>query len=194
MAICTLPDLPFDYAAMEPAITGEILELHHASQVTGANDTSGWARCRCWSSTPGNTPTTCSTADALGLRPVAVGPGQLGRRGRPLHPRDDRAEPAGGPVTRPDPGSGGGAEVGLLVLTKAAQRAASVAAARHCGDLAGAEAVLADFPSDDARAFGLFLVAELTMTLLAEATGPGVDACATDLSLDVATVFAGRHA
>jgi hypothetical protein len=25
-----LPDLPYDYAALEPAITGEILELHHS--------------------------------------------------------------------------------------------------------------------------------------------------------------------
>lgn len=38
-----LPDLPYDYAALEPAITGEILELHHAKHhaayVKGANDT-----------------------------------------------------------------------------------------------------------------------------------------------------------
>jgi Fe-Mn family superoxide dismutase len=38
-----LPDLPYDYAALEPAITGEILELHHskhhAAYVKGANDT-----------------------------------------------------------------------------------------------------------------------------------------------------------
>jgi hypothetical protein len=24
-----LPDLPYDYGALEPAITGEIMELHH---------------------------------------------------------------------------------------------------------------------------------------------------------------------
>jgi superoxide dismutase, Fe-Mn family len=39
----TLPDLPYDYAALEPAMTGEILELHHdkhhAAYVKGANDT-----------------------------------------------------------------------------------------------------------------------------------------------------------
>ncbi|MFF5206716.1 superoxide dismutase [Streptosporangium sp. NPDC000396] len=38
----TLPDMPYDYAALEPAITGEILELHHAKHhaayVKGAND------------------------------------------------------------------------------------------------------------------------------------------------------------
>ena len=43
MAEYTLPDLPYDYAALEPAITGEILELHHAKHhaayVKGANDT-----------------------------------------------------------------------------------------------------------------------------------------------------------
>jgi superoxide dismutase, Fe-Mn family len=43
MALYTLPDMPYDYAALEPAITGEILELHHAKHhaayVKGANDT-----------------------------------------------------------------------------------------------------------------------------------------------------------
>ncbi|MEO5874023.1 MAG: superoxide dismutase [Streptosporangiaceae bacterium] len=43
MATYSLPDLPYDYAALEPAITGEILELHHskhhAAYVKGANDT-----------------------------------------------------------------------------------------------------------------------------------------------------------
>jgi Fe-Mn family superoxide dismutase len=43
MATYTLPDLPYDYAALEPAISGEILELHHdkhhAAYVKGANDT-----------------------------------------------------------------------------------------------------------------------------------------------------------
>ncbi|WP_019633579.1 superoxide dismutase [Actinomadura atramentaria] len=43
MSTYTLPDLPYDYGALEPAITGEILELHHdkhhAAYVKGANDT-----------------------------------------------------------------------------------------------------------------------------------------------------------
>jgi Fe-Mn family superoxide dismutase len=42
MAVYTLPDLPYDYSALEPAMTGEILELHHgkhhAAYVKGAND------------------------------------------------------------------------------------------------------------------------------------------------------------
>ncbi len=43
MGAYTLPDLPYDYAALEPAISGQILELHHdkhhAAYVKGANDT-----------------------------------------------------------------------------------------------------------------------------------------------------------
>lgn len=41
MPVYSLPDMPYDYAALEPAITGEILELHHAKHhaayVAGAN-------------------------------------------------------------------------------------------------------------------------------------------------------------
>jgi Fe-Mn family superoxide dismutase len=43
MAPYTLPDLPYDYAALEPFISGKIMELHHdkhhATYVKGANDT-----------------------------------------------------------------------------------------------------------------------------------------------------------
>lgn len=41
MAEYTLPDLPYDYAALEPHISGRIMQLHHdkhhAAYVTGAN-------------------------------------------------------------------------------------------------------------------------------------------------------------
>lgn len=41
MSIYTLPDLPYDYAALEPHISGKIMELHHskhhANYVAGAN-------------------------------------------------------------------------------------------------------------------------------------------------------------
>jgi Fe-Mn family superoxide dismutase len=44
MAAYSLPDLPYDYGALQPAISAEILELHHskhhAAYVTGANDAS----------------------------------------------------------------------------------------------------------------------------------------------------------
>ena len=43
VGLYSLPDMPYDYGALEPAITGEILELHHgkhhAAYVKGANDT-----------------------------------------------------------------------------------------------------------------------------------------------------------
>jgi len=43
MGTYSLPDLPYDYSALAPAITGEILELHHAKHhaayVKGANYT-----------------------------------------------------------------------------------------------------------------------------------------------------------
>ncbi|AOS64264.1 superoxide dismutase [Actinoalloteichus hymeniacidonis] len=43
MARYVLPDLDYDYADLEPAVSGEINELHHskhhAAYVTGANDT-----------------------------------------------------------------------------------------------------------------------------------------------------------
>lgn len=41
MAVYTLPDLPYDFAALEPHISGKIMELHHdkhhAAYVAGAN-------------------------------------------------------------------------------------------------------------------------------------------------------------
>ena len=43
MAAYTLPDLPYDTAALEPHLSGEILELHHGKHhkayVDGANTT-----------------------------------------------------------------------------------------------------------------------------------------------------------
>jgi superoxide dismutase, Fe-Mn family len=43
MAPYTLPDLPYDYGALEPHISGQIMELHHdkhhAAYVAGANTT-----------------------------------------------------------------------------------------------------------------------------------------------------------
>lgn len=43
MAVYSLPELPYDYAALEPHYSAEILELHHdkhhAAYVKGANDT-----------------------------------------------------------------------------------------------------------------------------------------------------------
>ena len=42
MAAYTLPDLPYDYGALEPHISGEIMQLHHDKHhntyVTALND------------------------------------------------------------------------------------------------------------------------------------------------------------
>ncbi len=42
MSVYTLPDLPYDYSALAPHISGRIMELHHSkhhqSYVTGANN------------------------------------------------------------------------------------------------------------------------------------------------------------
>ncbi|MBD5785585.1 superoxide dismutase, partial [Cellulosimicrobium terreum] len=41
MPVYTLPELPYDFAALEPHISGRIMELHHdkhhQAYVTGAN-------------------------------------------------------------------------------------------------------------------------------------------------------------
>ena len=41
MTVYTLPDLPYDYSALEPHISGRIMELHHdkhhANYVAGTN-------------------------------------------------------------------------------------------------------------------------------------------------------------
>ena len=79
MTVYTLPDLPYDYGALEPTIIGQILELHHdkhhAAYVKGANErsrssptpatgatsrrSSAWRR-RSRSTSPGTCCTRCS--------------------------------------------------------------------------------------------------------------------------------------
>ena len=73
MTVYTLPELPYDYAALEPHISGRIMELHHskhhANYVAGANAalekpaTSPRSTCgkRTWPSTWAVTPTTPSS-------------------------------------------------------------------------------------------------------------------------------------
>lgn len=69
-----------------------------------------------------------------------------------------------------------------------AQVGAGIIAARHRGDLAAADALLAGL-DDRARAAGFLLLADLAVTLLAAAEDRPVDQVAAELSLHIA-VFA----
>ncbi|MDG4765816.1 superoxide dismutase [Solwaraspora sp. WMMD406] len=70
------------------------------------------------------------------------------------------------------------------------QRAAGVIAARHRGDLDGAEALLADFPSEHARTLGFYLLADLALGLVRAQSGQTMDDLVRELSLHLA---AGTH-
>jgi hypothetical protein len=70
---------------------------------------------------------------------------------------------------------------------EAVQRAAGVIAARHRGDLAGAESLLAAFPTDQARTAGFYLLAELALGLVRAQTGQSMDDLVRELSLHLAT-------
>jgi hypothetical protein len=72
------------------------------------------------------------------------------------------------------------------VLAEVAQLAAGVLAARHRGDLDGAEALLREFPTPEARALGFFAVAELLLALLAHHSGEPMDDLVRELSLNIA--------
>lgn len=67
-----------------------------------------------------------------------------------------------------------------------AQRAAGVIAAKHRGDLDGAEALLAAFPDDAARARGFCLLAELALAIVRAQTGQSMDELVQELSLHIA--------
>ncbi|MER5458579.1 superoxide dismutase [Micromonospora sp. NPDC002389] len=71
------------------------------------------------------------------------------------------------------------------------QRAAGVIAAKHRGDLAGAEELLAAFDSEQARTLGFYLLADLSLGLLRTQSGQSLDDLVRELSLLVATT-AGR--
>ncbi|MFI5844753.1 superoxide dismutase [Catenuloplanes sp. NPDC051500] len=66
---------------------------------------------------------------------------------------------------------------------QAAQRAAGVIAAKHRGDLAGAEALLASFPDEASRTRGFCLLAELSLSLVTSQTGQSMDELVQELTL-----------
>ncbi|MET8907552.1 superoxide dismutase [Micromonospora sp. NPDC004551] len=66
------------------------------------------------------------------------------------------------------------------------QRAAGVIAARHRGDLAGAEELLASFASEQARTLGFYLLADLALGLVCQQSGQSLDDLVQELTLLVA--------
>ncbi|MEU2663803.1 superoxide dismutase [Micromonospora sp. DT46] len=66
------------------------------------------------------------------------------------------------------------------------QRAAGVIAAKHRGDLGGAEELLAAFGTEQARTLGFYLLADLSLGLLRAQSGQSMDDLVRELSLLVA--------
>ena len=69
---------------------------------------------------------------------------------------------------------------------EAVQRAAGVVAARHRGDLDGAEALLAAFPTEQATTLGFYLLADLALGLLRAERGQTMDDLVRELALHLA--------
>ncbi|WP_067502134.1 superoxide dismutase [Actinoplanes sp. TFC3] len=67
-----------------------------------------------------------------------------------------------------------------------AQRAAGVIAAKHRGDLAGAQQLLAAFPDEQARARAFELLAQLVLSILRAQTDQSMDELVQELSLHIA--------
>ncbi|WBB92343.1 hypothetical protein [Verrucosispora sp. WMMC514] len=63
------------------------------------------------------------------------------------------------------------------------QRAAGVIAAKHRGDLGGAEELLAAFGSEQAKTLGFYLLADLSLGLLRAQSGQSLDDLVRELSL-----------
>ncbi len=72
-------------------------------------------------------------------------------------------------------------------LFEHAQQAAGVIAAKHRGDLAGAEALLAGLPDDQARVRAFCLLAEFALALVRAQTGQSMDDLVQELTLHMAT-------
>ncbi|WP_422771330.1 superoxide dismutase [Plantactinospora sp. WMMC1484] len=71
-----------------------------------------------------------------------------------------------------------------------AQRAAGVIAARRRGDLDGAEALLAAFPTETAKTLGFYLLADLALGLLQAQSGQSMDDLVREVSLHLARAVA----
>jgi hypothetical protein len=71
---------------------------------------------------------------------------------------------------------------------QAAQRAAGVIAAKHRGDLDGAEALLASFPDEASRTRGFCLLAEVSLGLVRSQSGQTMDELVQELTLLIESV------
>jgi Fe-Mn family superoxide dismutase len=67
-----------------------------------------------------------------------------------------------------------------------ARRAAGVVAARRRGDHDGARVLMGEFDDSDERAMCFYLVADLAVLLLSQATGRSIEDCVHDLTLALA--------
>lgn len=76
----------------------------------------------------------------------------------------------------------------------AAQRAAGVIAARHRGDLDGAERLLEMFPDEATRSRGFMFLAELALSLVRSQTGQSMEDLAQELALHIAALSEGPPA
>lgn len=83
-------------------------------------------------------------------------------------------------------------ESALRNLSDSAQRAAGVIAAKHRGDHPGAEALLASFADESAKASGFCALAELALALVRHESGQSMDELVQELNLLIeATMAAG---
>jgi hypothetical protein len=74
-------------------------------------------------------------------------------------------------------------------LADAAQRAAGVIAARHRGDLAGAEDLLESFETESTKTTAFYLLAEVTLALLRARSGQTMEETVRELNLALAGAF-----
>ena len=81
-------------------------------------------------------------------------------------------------------------DAGAQSVFQAAQRAAGVIAAKHRGDLTGAQALLEAFPDEACRTRGFQLLAELALTILRAQTGETMEELVQELSLHIASTAA----
>ena len=74
-------------------------------------------------------------------------------------------------------------------LADSAQRAAGVIAAKHRGDLAGAEELRCSFGTEEAKTTGFYLLAEIALGLIRTRSGQTMEETVQELNLLLAAAF-----